>query len=257
MGEMNILGYSPSSTRRSFTNGIRAGQMGVKSMNIFQRPRTEINIQNNFYGNYDGYYGFDCGNNKLSTWDKIGLAFGGIAALGGAIMSGISGKDKTEGQGGKAENKAQNPDLEKLKGDLAKKATQPEPKQETDSLASYYANSNNSPVKSGGNLQDIFNNLLGVYDDCKDENNVDVKDFASAKAKNYNAATQTVTIGNHQYKIISNAPNGYLYVEDTNPRGGSNNRQVYLIEFNKTTGKYELHQRPFDNNAIGGGSYAH
>lgn len=130
----------------------------------------------------------------------------------------------------------------------------------TDELSEHYNDlPNNSPVKvAGTNLTKLFNNIKGVYDDGTDSNGRAIGDFKSATATNYNAKKGTVTIGNHEYKVISDKSNGYLYVEDTSPRGGSeNNRQVYIVEYNSGTQKYELHQRPFDENCIGVNKGAH
>lgn len=129
----------------------------------------------------------------------------------------------------------------------------------TDEFLDNYKDSGNSPVEvQGTDLADLFKKVRGVYDDGKDSKGRDIGDFKTATAKNYNAQKGTVTIGDHEYKVISDKSNGYLYVEDTSPRGGSeNNRQVYIVEYNSGTQKYELHQRPFDENCIGVNKGAH
>lgn len=132
------------------------------------------------------------------------------------------------------------------------------PTETTDKFLNNYKDLNNSPVKvKGTDLTKLFQSISGVYDDGKDTKGREIGDFRTATAENYDASKGTVKIGNHEYKVISNQPNGYLYVEDTNPRGGSNNRQVYIIELNSNTNKYELHQRPFDENCIGVNKGAH
>ena len=133
------------------------------------------------------------------------------------------------------------------------------PTETTDKFLNHYKDLNNSPVKvQGTNLTKLFSNIKGVYDDGTDSKGREIGDFRTATAKNYDAQKGTVTIGNHEYKVISDKSNGYLYVEDTSPRGGSeNNRQVYIVEYNSTTQKYELHQRTFDENCIGFGKGAH
>ena len=128
----------------------------------------------------------------------------------------------------------------------------------TDEFLDNYKDSGNSPVKvQGTDLADLFNKVSGVYDDGKDSKGRDIGDFKTATAKNYDAKTGTVKIGNHEYKVLSKQSNGYLYVEDLKPRGGSSNPQVYIVELNSSTGKYELHQRPFDENCKGAGKGAH
>ncbi len=128
----------------------------------------------------------------------------------------------------------------------------------TDELSKHYKNLSNSPVKvQGTDLTKLFNNIKGVYDDGTDSNGREIGDFITATAKNYDAQKGTVKIGDHEYKVISDQSNGYLYVEDTNPRGGAGNRQVYIVELNSSTGKYELHQRTFDENCKGVGKGAH
>ena len=129
----------------------------------------------------------------------------------------------------------------------------------TDEFLNNYKGSNNSPVKAKeADLTELFKNVSGVYDDGKDSKGRDIGDFTTATAKNYDANTGTVTIGNHKYKVISDQSNGYLYVKDLNPKGGSeNNQQVYIVELNSSTGKYELHQRTFDENCKGVGKGAH
>lgn len=132
------------------------------------------------------------------------------------------------------------------------------PTETTDEFLANYKGSNNEPVKvKGTDLTELFNNIKGVYDDGQGPKGRDIGDFRTATAKNYDAKTGTVTIGNHKYKVISNQSNGYLYVEDTKPKGGPNNRQVYIIELNSSTNKYELHQRTFDENCKGVGKGAH
>lgn len=133
------------------------------------------------------------------------------------------------------------------------------PAETTDEFLNNYKGSDNSPVKAKeADLTKLFNNIKGVYDDGKDSQGRGIGDFTTATAKNYDANTGTVTIGKHEYKVISDQANGYLYVEDLNPRGGlENNRQVYIVEYNSRTQKYELHQRTFDENCKGVGKGAH
>ena len=132
------------------------------------------------------------------------------------------------------------------------------PAETNDEFLGNYNGLKNKPVEvKGTDLAQLFKNVSGVYDDGKDPKGREIGDFTTAKAKNYDAQKGTVKIGNHEYKVISNQSNGYLYVEDTSPRGGSKNRQVYIIELNSDTNKYELHQRPFDENCIGVGKGAH
>ena len=133
------------------------------------------------------------------------------------------------------------------------------PAETTDEFLNNYKGSDNSPVKAKeADLTKLFNNIKGVYDDGKDSQGRGIGDFTTATAKNYDANTGTVTIGKHEYKVISDQANGYLYVEDLNPRGGlENNRQVYIVEYNSRTQKYELHQRTFDEICKGVGKGAH
>ena len=132
------------------------------------------------------------------------------------------------------------------------------PEETTDEFLNNYKGSDNSPVKAKeADLTKLFNNIKGVYDDGKDPQGREIGDFTTATAKNYDANTGTVTIGNHKYKVISDQSNGYLYVEDTNPKGGPSNQQVYIVEYNSRTQKYELHQRTFDENCKGVGKGAH
>ena len=54
-----------------------------------------------------------------------------------------------------------------------------------------------------------------------------------------------IKIGNREYEIYKQNPDdGYVYLRDTNPTGGANNKQVYILE-KGSDGTYSLHQRDF------------
>ena len=105
----------------------------------------------------------------------------------------------------------------------------------------YEAITGNKPLSKDFDLSSINNNLIGVYDDGKNSNGKEIGDFKNAKMLSYDSKTGIAKIGNHTYKVVSQ-DSKYMYLEDTNPRGGAtNNRQVYVLEKNGNT--YELHQR--------------
>lgn len=112
----------------------------------------------------------------------------------------------------------------------------------------FNAYSGNDVVKPENteNLNEILKNIQGIYDDGKDAQGNDIKDFTTATATLTDGTTykngSNVKIGNHTYKIVIN--DGYLCLEDINPKGGStNNKQLYMLE-KTSNGKYQLHQRP-------------
>lgn len=120
----------------------------------------------------------------------------------------------------------------------------------------FRAYSGNDVVKpeNANDLNNILKDIKGIYDDGKDSRGNDIKDFKAATATLTSGTTykngDTVKIGNHNYKIEIN--DGYLCFVDTNPTGGSNNTQRYMLE--KTSdGKYQLHQRLniIYNNGVG------
>lgn len=125
----------------------------------------------------------------------------------------------------------------------------------------FKAYSGNDVVKPENvdDLNNILKDIKGIYDDGKDSQGNDIKDFTAATATLTNSNTykngDNVKIGNHTYKIVIN--DGYLCLEDTNPKGGSNNnKQLYMLE-KTTNGKYQLHQRTDIIYNTGVGKVAH
>lgn len=124
----------------------------------------------------------------------------------------------------------------------------------------FKAYSKNDVVKPSdpNNLNDILRNIQGIYDDGKDNQGNDIKDFNTAKATLEDGTTykngDTVKIGNHEYRI--EIKEGYLCFVDKNPRGGDKNTQLYMLE-KTNNGQYQLHQRPNIIYNVGIGKTAH